>query len=169
MSGVHAGAPKRISAIRIVTRKFAGSAFSGDGARLYGGRWNSIGTSMVYTAGSLSLAILEWRVHLAQWPAPAVSVIEVGIEDSLIWIPSRLPQGWKQVPAVRATATFGDDWIKSARSVVMRVPSAVVPGEWNYLLNPAHSDFPKLAIGKARALKPDPRLGPINKTADGSR
>ncbi len=108
MSAVPVGAPKRISAIRIVTRKFASSAFSGDGARLFGGRWNSIGTSMVYTASSLSLAILEWRVHLAQWPAPAASVIEVEIDESLIWIPPKVPSGWKRVPAIRSTAAFGD-------------------------------------------------------------
>lgn len=162
MSAVPAGAPRRISVIRIVTRKFARSAFSGDGARLYGGRWNSIGTSMVYLAGSLSLAILEWRVHLAQWPAPAASVIDVEVEESLIWITPRLPPSWKRMPATRATAAFGDEWIQSARSAVMRVPSAVVPEEWNYLVNPAHPDFPKLVIGRPRNLKPDPRLGPIS-------
>ena len=116
---------------------------------------------MVYLAGSLSLAILEWRVHLAQWPAPPVSVIDVEVEESLIWIPPRLPPGWKRMPATRATAAFGDEWVQSARSAVMRVPSAVVPEEWNYLLNPAHPDFPKLVIGRPRTLKPDPRLGPI--------
>ena len=69
------------------------------------------------------------------------------IEGSLIWIPARLPPGWRQLPATRGTAIFGDEWINSARSVGMRVPSAVVPGEWNYLLNPAHPDFSKLIIG----------------------
>ncbi len=156
--------PGRISAIRIVARKFATSAFSGNGARLYGGRWNSPGTSMVYTAGSLSLAILEWRVHLAQWPAPAMSVIVADIDQSLIWIPPRLPAHWKQMPAPRAAAAFGDDWINSNRSAVMRVPSAVVPNEWNYLVNPAHPAFSKLSLGKAHILKSDPRLGPLNKS-----
>ena len=116
---------------------------------------------MIYTAGSLSLAILEWRVHLAQWPAPAASVMEVEIDAGLIWIPPKSPPSWKRMPATRTTAAFGDQWIKSARSAVMRVPSAVVPEEWNYLLNPAHPDFSKLAIGRPRTLKPDPRLGPI--------
>ena len=161
MSVASAGAPGRITVIRIIGRKFAGNAFSGDGARLYGGRWNIIGTSMVYTAGSISLAILEWRAHLAQWPAPAVSVIEVGLDESLIWIPSRLPSNWNRVPAPAAAAEFGDEWIKSGRSVAMRIPSAVVPQEWNYLLNPAHPHFSKLAIGKPRAIKPDARLGPL--------
>src|SRR5437016_5075493 len=88
-----------ISSFRIVKRRFVRSAFSGEGARLCGGRWNSIGTSMVYTAGSLSLAILEWRVHLAQWPPPPLVVIEVRFDESLVWSPAKLPAGWKGFPA----------------------------------------------------------------------
>jgi RES domain-containing protein len=115
---------------------------------------------LVYSAGSISLALLEWRVHLAQWPPPPLVVIPVGIDLGLVWCPTRLPSRWKEYPLPRATAGFGDAWIKSHRSAVMRVPSVVVPSEWNYLLNPNHPDFSKLIIGKPRLLKPDPRLGP---------
>ena len=116
---------------------------------------------MVYTAGSVSLAILEWRAHLAQWPPPAATIVEVELESSLIWMPSHLPPNWHRTPALKSAATLGDDWIKSARSVVMRVPSAIVQSEFLYLLNPAHKHFAKLAIGKAQPLKLDSRLGPI--------
>ncbi len=157
------GTSGRVSAVRIVTRKFANTAFSGVGARDYGGRWNSVGTPMVYTAGSVSLAILEWRVHLAQWPPPSVCIIEIEVGESLIWTPTKLPASWHRMPSTRVTAEFGDEWIRSARSVMMRVPSAIVPGEWNYLINPSHPDFSRLLIGKPRLLKTDPRLGPLSK------
>jgi RES domain-containing protein len=151
----------RSVAFRIVKRQFAGRAFSGVGARLFGGRWNSNGTPVVYAAGSLSLALLEWRVHLGQWPPPEVVVIPIEFDHRLVWVPARLPAGWKQYPAPRATAAFGDAWVKSRRSVVMRLPSVIVPSEWNYVINPNHPDFSKLVIGRPQRLKPDPRLGPI--------
>lgn len=116
---------------------------------------------MVYTAGSLSLAILEWRVNLAQWPPPATTIVAVEIPEVLIWIPPRLPTGWHRMPVTAASRNFGDAWIKSSRSAVLRVPSAVVPEEFNYLLNPAHPDFSRLVIGRPRVLKTDPRLGPM--------
>jgi RES domain-containing protein len=152
---------RRFAAFRIVKRNFTAAAFSGLGARRFGGRWNSIGTSMVYAAGSLSLAVLEWRVHLAQWPPPVLSVIEIAFDEGLVWTPARLPSGWKQFPAPQSVAAFGDAWVRSGRGAVMRVPSAVVPEEWNYLLNPAHPDFGKINIGKPRLFRPDARLGPI--------
>lgn len=151
----------RIAAFRIVKRKFAASAFTGLGARQYGGRWNSAGTGMIYTAGSIALAVLEWRAHLAQWPPPDVCVMEVELDESFIWTPAKLPQGWKLIPAPPVVAAFGDAWINSRRSAVMRVPSAIVNQEWNYLLNPGHPDFLKLKIGKPQLFKLDPRLGPM--------
>src|SRR6266567_1535384 len=93
--------------LRIVKRKLVGSAFSGAGARLFGGRWNSVGTPLVYTAGSLSLALLEWRVHLTHWPSPPMVVIPVEIDPGLVWSPTRLPSRWKEYPYPRATAAFG--------------------------------------------------------------
>ena len=153
---------RRVSAFRIVKRKCASLAFSGLGARLYGGRWNSIGTAVVYTAGSLSLAVLEWRVHLAQWLPPALLVIDAGFDETLVWTPAKLPSGWKSFPAPPAVAAFGDDWVNSRRSVVMRVPSAIVPQECNYLLNPGHPDFAGLVLGEASLFRPDTRLGPVN-------
>jgi RES domain-containing protein len=116
---------------------------------------------MVYTAGSLSLALLEWRVHLAQWPPPPMVVIPVEIDPELVWFPARLPARWKAYPSPGATAILGDNWVKSGRSAVMRVPSVVVPSEWDYLLNPNHPDFPKLSLGRPRLVKMDARLGPI--------
>ena len=141
MRGPSPGRPQPLVAYRIVKRKFVVSAFSSLGARRFGGRWNSIGTPMIYTAGSLSLAVLEWRVHLGQWPPPQLTVIEVEFAEALVWTPRKLPKGWNRYPAPRSVAIFGDSWVRSQRSIVMRVPSAIVTEECNYLLNPTHPDF----------------------------
>lgn len=150
-----------LKAYRIVKREFAATAFSGEGARLYGGRWNSPGVSVVYTSSTIALAVLEWRAHLAQWPAPAVMVVEIQFSASLVLPASKLPQNWKQLPSPRANAAVGDDWIQSGISAILRLPSAIVPEEFNYLLNPAHPQFARISLGKPRVLRVDPRLGPL--------
>jgi RES domain-containing protein len=150
-----------VKAYRIVKRRFARMAFSGEGARWYGGRWNSPGVSVVYTSSTMALAVLEWRAHLTQWPAPPVMIIEIQFSDSLILVLSKLPPNWKQLPAPKANAAVGDHWVKSAKSAILRLPSALVPEEFNYLLNPAHPHLGKISIGKPRLLRVDPRLGPL--------
>jgi RES domain-containing protein len=154
----------RIQAYRIVKRKFLSTAFSGEGARLYGGRWNSPGVAVVYTSSALSLAILEWRCHLSQWPAPPAVIIEIEFDASLVWAPPRLPTNWRRYPSSKPNAAVGDNWVHSGRSAVLRLPSATVPTdhqEFNYLVNPAHPDFRLIKIGKQRPFKADPRLGPL--------
>jgi RES domain-containing protein len=150
-----------LKAYRIVKRKFASTAFSGEGARLYGGRWNSPGVPVVYTSSTIALAVLEWRAHLTQWPAPPVMIIEVEFSPALVKSPARLPAHWKQLPAPRVNATIGDNWVKSMRSAILQLPSAIVPDEFNYLLNPLHTDFGRIIRAKPRLLKVDPRLGPL--------
>ena len=75
-----------IHAYRIVKRKFVAAAFSGEGARLYGARWNSIGVAVVYTSSAISLTILEWRAHLTQWPAPSMVIIETEFDPCFQFI-----------------------------------------------------------------------------------
>ena len=158
-----AGAPASasVNAYRIVKRQSAATAFSGEGARLYGGRWNSPGVSVVYTSSAISLALLEWRAHLTQWPAPPVMVIEIEFDPALIWSPARLPANWRRMPAPKANTAVGDNWVKAGTSAVLKLPSALVPEECNYLLNPVHPDFFKIKIGQPRLLKVDARLGPL--------
>ena len=154
----------RIQAYRILKRKFVRTAFSGEGARRYGGRWNSPGVSVVYTSGTIALAILEWRCHLTQWPTPPAVLIEIEFEASLIWSPPKLPAHWRRYPSTKENTAVGDNWVKSGRSAVLRLPSALVPTdheEYNYVLNPAHPDFKLIKIGKPQLFKPDPRLGPL--------
>lgn len=153
--------PTPLKAFRIVKRKFASTAFSGEGARLYGGRWNSPGVPLVYTSSTIALAILEWRAHLTQWPAPPVLIIEIEFSPALVNSPSKLPNNWKQLPAPRGNTAVGDGWFKSAASAILQVASAIVPDEFNYLLNPLHPEFCKTIRGKPRLLKVDARLGPL--------
>lgn len=137
------------SSYRIVKARYASDAFSGEGARLYGGRWNSVGTRMVYTSGSISLCTLEMLVHLHD---PRILsgyvLLQVDMRDAMIASLSRarLPRNWRTFPAPQELAAIGDEWIRSRRSVAMEVPSSVIEAESNYLLNPAHPDFASLVI-----------------------
>lgn len=149
------------SAWRITKQEHAASAFSGEGARLYGGRWNSPGVSLVYTAQSRALAALEMLVHLE---SPALLkkylLFEVGFEPKHLQQLSLddLPNDWRSDPAPRSTQAIGDAWAKSLVSPVLLVPSVLIPGESNFLLNQRHSRFPELRIGDPVPFEFDPRL-----------
>jgi RES domain-containing protein len=149
-----------IRAFRVVKKRYLSAAFDGVGARDFGGRWNSPGFPAVYLAGHVSLAILEVVVHADVALASHYLVIPVTIEEMLIEIldSSRLPADWRSHPAPAAVVALGDEWIRSARKPVLRVPSAVVPSEPNYVLNPVHPRFGEIGIGKPDVLEVDPRL-----------
>lgn len=146
---------------RIVKRRHVTGAFSGEGARLYGGRWNLKETAVVYTAASISLAALEILVHIRD-PDRAVDYVLIpaevpaGIVETVD--ESSLPPGWASESVLEPVQRFGSDWAASLRSCVLRVPSAVVPLEWNYLINPAHPRFPDVRIGSPLSFRFDPRL-----------
>lgn len=151
----------RVKAWRIVKAKHAREAFSGEGARLFGGRWNSVGVPVVYTTGTLSLAILEMLVHLnAAELLKRYVVFEVGFDERLLTAVDveKLSKSWRKSPAGVGTQRVGDAWVAGGKSAVLRVPSAVVPSEWNYVLNPGHRDFGGISMGAAQALRFDPRL-----------
>ena len=150
-----------IQSWRIVDEDFLGSAFSGEGARLVGGRWNSEGMAIVYTAETLSLSLLEIIVHLEiKHALHYFKVIPISFEEQWVQkIPrDELPLLWHAVPPCFATKTIGDLWVKDALAPILRVPSAVVPQEFNYLFNPNHPDFAVLQIGKPIDLPLDPRI-----------
>ena len=150
-----------IRAWRIVKTRYSADAFSGEGARLYGGRWSSSGIAMVYTAGSKSLATLELLVHLDNTSVlPSFSICPVDFDESLVELidPATLPRDWRQAPPPNSLQAVGDDWISRSSSVVLWVPSAVIESEYNYLINPMHIDFKRLVIGSMEVFKLDPRL-----------
>ena len=136
-------------------------AISGEGARRRGGRWNLQGTRMVYCADSRSLATLEVMVHVedvAEFAAQSWVVIPVTVPPQLIEKPARFPAAWRAVPYTTTTQVFGTEWVQTGRRAVLRVPSVVVPGEFNYLLNPFHPDFARIKVGKPQPFRFDPRL-----------
>jgi RES domain-containing protein len=151
-----------LSTWRITKQKYARSAFGGDGARIYGGRWNSPGTAMIYTAQSQSLAVLEMLVHLDSPDLLKKYVLfQVSIDPSSVIDLSlaTLPRNWRADPVPARVQAIGDDWAAGGASAVLRVPSALVPGESNFLLNPRHPDFGKLRIGKPIPFQYDHRIG----------
>ena len=151
-----------VSAYRITKTKHVANAFDGEGARLYGGRWNSIGTRVVYIAGSRSLATLEILVHVEDISTieGQYSVIPVAIPGELIdrIQQSDLPKGWSSPEPVTTTQVFGDRWVLEGRSAVLEVPSAVTNEESNFLMNPKHPDFHQIEFGDPLPFRIDPRL-----------
>lgn len=145
---------------RLLTARFAQSAFSGEGARMYGGRWNRKGMPMVYTAGSQSLAMLEMLVQDEPLRAryvmvPATLPKNLKIERVTF---DQLPADWRDLGAREQLQAIGTDWARRRSSSVLAVPSVVIPTETNYLLNPLHPSFARTAIGKPEEFVTDLRL-----------
>ena len=137
---------------------------SGEGARLYGGRWNLKGTPVLYTSDSTALATLETLVHTPLNLIPKnLSIITLQLPDNLdlaISSPEELPQNWWVNPAPPELAQIGQNWVEQSSSVALVVPSSVTPtGEGrNYILNTQHPDFTKVEIVKVSAYSYDERL-----------
>ena len=143
---------------RIVKEKHAATAFNGEGARLYGGRWNPAGTSVVYTSGSQALAALELLVHLNPPVIFKYAVIPIQFDDALVEKVAALPADWTDEPPPPATKSIGDLWVREARSAVLELPSVIIPGESNFLLNISHPDFKSITLGKPEPFFFDSRL-----------
>ena len=146
---------------RLVKERHAETAFDGEGARIYGGRWNSPGRRVVYTSGSLALAALETLVHLdAASPLPRFLAFSLQLaRDDIEQV--RLPATYAihgPLPSLRETRRLGDEWIEAGRHVAFLAPSAIVPQEFNILLNPLHKRFPQLSITPPVAFAIDGRL-----------
>ena len=153
--------PDTLLAWRLVKTRYADTAFDGEGARLYGGRWNGVGTRVAYASDSAALAVLEVLVHLqASAVLPSYSLVPAEVPAALVHAlaPERLPVDWRRSPPPPEVRAVGDAWVRAGTSAVLRVPSAIVEAEHNLLLNPAHPDFARIRIGAPRAFAFDPRL-----------
>jgi RES domain-containing protein len=146
---------------RVCRQRYAADAASGEGARLYGGRWNSRGVRVVYATTSLALAAMETFVNLEPnlRPADLVSIegeipdtLEIGRLD-----PNTLPQNWYKTRD-ESLRQFGDGWIRAGGSAALFVPSAAIRGEWNVLLNPAHPEFSKIRFREPTMFEFDVRM-----------
>jgi RES domain-containing protein len=138
------------------------AALDGEGARRAGGRWNSPGQPLVYTSGALSLCVLELLVHTDPDLVPQdLRAFEIDCPPSMkveILDVTTLPSNWRQIPNHPACRSLGDAWLKRASHAVLAVPSAVVPEELNYLINPAHPEAGQIKVVRSRGFAFDQRL-----------
>ena len=146
---------------RLIKTKYASTAFDGEGARIYGARWNSPGTRVTYAADNSALAVLEVLVHLTSGAIlSSYSLVMATIPDGLAEDidKSILPVGWNSSPVPPQVQAIGDRWIKSGASLSLRVPSAIVPGSSNVLINPEHPDFCYFSVDAMDPFAFDARL-----------
>jgi RES domain-containing protein len=136
---------------------------SGLGSLSAGGRWNSKGRSVLYTAESPSLAILEKLVHLNLMRMPSnmcLTTIEVPDKASVTTVLKKdLPKGWLDVPGPDALKEIGDEWLSKGKTLLLRVPSAVSPHESNYLINPTHKKMSQVKVVRVEPARVYARLG----------
>lgn len=146
---------------RICQRHRAGTAMDGEGARLYGGRWNPVGLPAVYLADSRALAALEILVHADRdsisldW-----SLIDVEVPPDLIdgFETSDLPGNWDAQPSSPGARSFGAAWLAGGSNLALRLPSAVIPEEFALMLNPRHRSARRIKISEPRRFPFDRRL-----------
>lgn len=148
---------------RICKRRYAESAFSGEGGLIAPARWHHVGNRIVYTSQSLSLATLETWVHVApRFPLPDHVALPADIPGDLRIYDigeSLLPADWKRTsPPSLIVRDIGTQWLRSQVSAVARVPAVTTSGEFNYLLNPLHADFGSIRTGEAQPFQFDPRM-----------
>ena len=138
------------------TREYAATDLSGAGAAKRPGRWNDYKEAVVYCAPTIAMAVLETGAHVDDSGLPLNRyLVEIEVPD-VVWARrekvevAKLPPTWAAIPAGRATAKFGSDWLASLRSPILMVPSVIVPEEWVTLINPGHPDASRIT---AKALR----------------
>lgn len=149
---------------RIEREKYLKTTLTGAGASLSKGfRWNSFNTRLVYTAESRALAMLEVAVHLdlsEDLPADRYFV-EIDVPDNLLILEvaiEDLPDDWNAKPPTRTTQLIGDDFVFQHEAAILKVPSSIVPFEYNYLINPAHPESKKFKVVDLSFMSFDARL-----------
>ncbi len=141
----------KLKTFRIVKKEFAHTNKLGEGARLYGGRWNTAGNSAIYSAESLSLANLEIlsAAKISRFKQDfAYIIFEFNIKEVYEFPRRKLPTNWDKFPCGIETQLIGDKWLSDETSLVLKVPSSLVNIEHNYLINPKHPSFKNLKISQ---------------------
>jgi len=132
---------------------------SGKGAEIAGGRWNSKGNSALYTGQSIALCVTEIAVHIPLGILPRdYRLVHIEIPEIDFFKPKRLPKDWNTFPHPDSTQKIGDKFLKGNKFLVMKVPSAAVQGEFNYIINPRYINFPEVKIKKIEKFTFDDRL-----------
>jgi RES domain-containing protein len=147
---------------RILRKPYAKKPLDGEGAYRFGGRWSSPGTRLAYTAEHLSLAMIEYFVHIDPDDPPKDLVwVTAQIPDSVSRTsipPKRLPATWRNIPAPPELALIGDAFARDRRAAILIVPSALAPAESNWLINPLHPDFAKIRLHPPERFRYDARF-----------
>jgi len=147
---------------RILRKPYSQTPLDGEGAYRFGGRWSSPGVRLAYTAEHLSLAMLEYFVHLdADHPPKDLVVVRADIPADVSRVslaPKQLPEDWRQAPAPPGLAVIGDEFVRTGRATVLIVPSVLAAVESNWLINPRHASFAKIRVHPAEAFQYDARF-----------
>src|SRR5829696_2868874 len=132
----------------IGSKKFA-TQLTGEGAKLHGGRWNSIGVPCIYTAESIALSVLEYAANVSLHQMPPSLTISVYTLPEKCWkeFPvEELPKNWQETPAPIEAQEWASNFLQEAKYMALKLPSVIIPSEHNYILNPLHADFKKIKI-----------------------
>jgi RES domain-containing protein len=150
---------------RLDRAKWTAISFSGKGAAAAGGRWNPAGLHVVYASEHLATASLEKFVHLPKPIPRSMTFVQFALEFNGIAIErpllNALPRNWRTEPVSAESQELGAAWYERGRTAVLAVPSAIIPEEINFVLNPAHPDFAKISISKPAPFAFDPRLASL--------
>jgi len=147
---------------RILRKPYAKKPLDGEGAYRFGGRWSSVGTRLAYTARHLSLAMIEYFIHIDPDDPPkdlvaVTAEVPDGVSRTSV-SPTQLPANWRQTPAPPELAAMGDRFARDRRAAVLIVPSALAPVESNWLINPRHQDFSSIRLRPVEAFEFDLRF-----------
>lgn len=149
-----------LPAYRMVAPQWASTALSGEGARKFGGRWNSPGLPVVYLGESRALTALELLVHLTTPSSrkKGYTLLEISLPKELLSQATIIDDDWNISPATMASQSVGDEWLRSRSSLALRVPSTLVHEESVILLNPLHPEFHQVKLLDERPFHFDPRF-----------
>jgi RES domain-containing protein len=148
--------------IAVEAPNYRANDMSGTGAKLTGGRWNSLGTRMVYSSVNIALAALETLSQIRTSVLPFNRfLVRIDIPDDL-WkkrkVLDSLPGGWNAVPAGFTSRKIGDAWVASGESALLVVPSVIIPDEQNILINPVHPETSNILATTVKRWEADPRF-----------
>ncbi len=134
---------------------------TGEGAKLNGGRWNLIGSACLYTSETKALSVLEYaaNVQLDEMPISiSITVYNLPIKSWKEFTANDLPGNWHQIPAPEETKRWGTFHLQQAKYLALKIPSIIIPSEFNFILNPLHADFKKIKIKEVHSFSFDRRI-----------